>query len=242
MMKSLAVLAGLLFVPALSANATTLLSSDFNSQTSTDGASAFTGISWSNVGLTAASSLDLSAGAAVQRDGAIANLSSLAVARNIDTAGPWYVDIDITTDTGNNVLLDSLTFDYYFINNGGIAQSSAHANSGVFTLSILDASNTVLNSAQVGPMGTSDPASNQGAGVMISFGSSVLLQNNTNYTLRFTASSQSSLGNNVAVDNFSFSGSLSPVSTVSVPEPASVSLLLAGLGLIGTVARRRRQH
>lgn len=40
----------------------------------------------------------------------------------------------------------------------------------------------------------------------------------------------------------SYGGSLDNVSVTAVPEPETYALMLAGLGLVGAMARRRRQH
>ncbi len=211
-----------------STHAASILSSDFDAHGSTDGATSFTGISWSTNGVSdPGSTIALSTGATVQQDGATQNADRLSVARNIDTAGPWTIDITFMA-TADGVTLEDLTFDYQFTSGGGVNQVAAHPDSGIFDVSILDGSLATLSTVQIGPLGTADVASNIGTGIVADF-ADVALTNGSTYTLRFTASSNASSGNNVAVDNFSLNG--------TVPEPGSLALL--GLGGLAMLRRRR---
>ena len=217
------------------ATATTLLSSTFDSQSTSNGASSFSGIAWDVAnGLTAQSTLTLSSGATAQRGGLSSNTSRLAVARNIDTAGPWSVDIPVTVNVGQVVTLSELTFDYQFINFQGAAQANAHPGSGIFTLSLIDGANAPSMLGSIGPVGTANASSNVG-NVDLVLSNPGTLTTAGNYTLRFTASSSVSVGNNVAVDNFVFLGTVT-----AVPEPQAWALMLAGLSAVAVAVRRRQ--
>jgi hypothetical protein len=72
----------------------------------------------------------------VQTSGSPDNLDRLAVAWNIDTQGPWYIDIPLEVEV-SSLTLSSFQFDYRFINGGGSNQVNPHPGSGVFTASIL---------------------------------------------------------------------------------------------------------
>jgi hypothetical protein len=114
-----------------------VLSSNFNAHDSTDGATFFAGIVWSTAGISdPGAEIPLSTDARVQTDGLAANRDRLAVAWNIDTQGPWSIDIPLTV-TVSSLTLSSLQFDYQFITGGGGAQLTPHDGSGVFTASIL---------------------------------------------------------------------------------------------------------
>lgn len=216
------------------AHADVILTSDFNAHGSTDGATSFTGISWSTNGVSdPGSSIALSASATVQTAGATENPDRLAVDRNIDTAGPWTIDIAFTATT-DGLTLEDLIFDYEFISGGGTNQVAAHPDSGIVDVSILDASLSSLSTIQVGPLGTSDASSNSGTGIVADF-ADVALANGSDYTLRFTVSSNADSGNNMAVDNFVLNGAI--VSGPSIPTPAA---LPAGLAMLGLVLARRR--
>jgi hypothetical protein len=65
-----------------------------------------------------------------------------------------------------------------------------------------------LTTATVGPLGTSDSASNVGADITIDF-PDVTLFPSLQYYLRFTAGSQATTGNNVAIDNVDLFDNLS---------------------------------
>lgn len=217
-----------------SAKAQTILSSNFNTQTSVNGATSFTGIVWSAVnGLSPSSSIALSSGSTVQRNGNTANLTSLAVAHNIDTAGPFSLTVSLGVDATHEVSLSGLSYNYQFISGAGIFQAHEHPNSGIFTLNVLDSLNESLGTASVGPLGTSNVASNSGSST-ITFGTPVLLSSGQTYSLVLQVSSNSTLGNNVSVDNFAYEGT---VSDVPEPSPAILSIF----GLAGIVAFRRRR-
>jgi hypothetical protein len=114
-----------------------VLSSNFNNHGSPDGASVFTGIVWSISGISdPGNAIPLSPDAQVQTSGSPDNLDRLAVAWNIDTQGPWYIDIPLEVEV-SSLTLSSFQFDYRFINGGGSNQVNPHPGSGVFTASIL---------------------------------------------------------------------------------------------------------
>ncbi|QDU58705.1 PEP-CTERM sorting domain-containing protein [Aeoliella mucimassa] len=183
------------------AQALEVLSSNFDAHGSTDGASAFTGINWTTNGVSSpGSTIPLSVGA-VQTDGAAENVDRLAVAYNIDTQGPWYIDLSFQATTPG-VILDYLKFDYQFISGGGGNQGGAHNNSGIVDVTIFDGSMNSLSTAQIGPLGTTDAASNIGSNVIVDF-DNVSLTNGSTYTARFEVSSNATAGNNFALDNLS---------------------------------------
>ncbi|MCO6044660.1 LamG domain-containing protein [Aeoliella sp. ICT_H6.2] len=185
-----------------SASALEVLSSNFDAHGSIDGATEFTGITWTTNGVSdPGSTIALSSPATVQTGGAAANLDRLAVAQNIDTAGPW--NIDLTFDaTSPGIQLDYLQFDYQFISGGGANQLGAHPDSGIVDVSILDSGLNELSAVQIGPLGTADAASNVGVGIVADF-PNVSLTSGSTYTLRFNVSSNATSGNNFALDNLS---------------------------------------
>lgn len=186
---------------------TTILSSDFNAHGSPDGAMSFSGISWFKNGVySPENTILLSPMAFVQESGAVQNRDRLAVERNIDRAGPWTINVSFMS-TVEDLVLDNLTFDYQFISGGGVNQINAHSGSGMVEVSILDANYSTLSTVQIGPLGTSDRDSNSGTGIVADF-ADVVLTNGEMYTLRFTASSNATIGNNMSVDNFSLNGSI----------------------------------
>ena len=210
-----------------------VLTSNFDLHNSTDGATSFTGISWATNGVTdPGSTIALTSGnatvAKVQRGGAtVSNNSRLAVEYNIDTQVSWTMDITFDAATAG-LTLEDMSFDYQFITGSGGNQGTAHLNSGVIDVSILDGSLSQLSTVNVGPLGTSDAASNSGTGILADF-ADVALTNGQTYTLRFTVSSNATAGNNIAIDNLSLNG---------VPEPATMSLL--ALGGIAMLRRRKK--
>lgn len=195
---------------ARAANTTTpILSADFNAHGSPDGATSFSGISWFTNGVySLGNSILLSPEAFVQQSGAAQNGDRLAVERNIDRAGSWTIDIPFIS-TVELLGLENFTFDYQFISAGGVNQINPHPGSGVVEVSILDANYSVLSTVQIGPLGNSDRASNSGTNIVADF-DDVLLMSGTLYALRFTVSSNSTVGNNMSVDNFSLNGSICP--------------------------------
>ncbi len=195
-------------LPKASANpTTTILASDFNAHGSPDGATSFSGISWSSNGVDSSKiATSLSPDAFVQQSGAPQNKDRLAVARNIDRAGPWTITISV--EPTKDLVLQDMTFDYQFISNGGVNQLNAHPDSGVVEVSILDTNLSTLSTVQIGPLGTNDRASNLGTDIVADF-EDVALTHNELYFLSFTASSNSTVGNNMSVDNFSVNGSIS---------------------------------
>ncbi|WP_425399017.1 PEP-CTERM sorting domain-containing protein [Aeoliella sp.] len=218
-------LAFLLFTFVLSQDATaiTILSSNFDAHGSTDGATEFTGINWTTNGVTSpGSTIALSAGATVQTSGAAQNADRLAVARNIDTAGPW--NIDLTFDaTQPGIQLSNLKFDYQFISGGGANQLGAHPNSGIVDVSILDAGLSPISTVQIGPLGTVDAASNVGTGIVADF-PDVSLTNGATYTLRFAVSSDATSGNNFALDNLSLNAP-APLLSLEINTGSGVATL-----------------
>ncbi len=193
---------------AEAANSTTaILFSDFNAHGSRDGATSFSGISWLTNGVNEKGiTTSLSPGASVQQSGARQNKDRLAVDRNIDREGPWTWAVAFTP-TVEELELETLTFDYQFISNGGVNQNHSHPDSGVVKVSILDINFSTLSTVEIGPLGTSESSSNFGTGLVADFPDVTLTKGKT-YILWFTASSQSSVGNNMSIDNLSLNGSI----------------------------------
>lgn len=188
-----------------------ILSSNFDAHRSPDGATSFSGISWSTNGVhIPVTRFSLSPGAFVQQSGAAQNNDRLAVERNIDTEGPWTISIPFVSMTKGLVLKD-LTFDYQFISSGGVNQLNAHPDSGLVDVIIVDTNFVTLTEVQLGPLGTSDRDSNLGAGIVADF-DDIELVDGTMYILGFSVASNSTVGNNMAVDNLSLNGSMSPQS------------------------------
>ena len=246
MFRSISLAAVLLGLAGYSAEGGSILSSDFNVQTSVQGTNEFTGIVWlSDAAISPVNSVyvsDKNNDAIVQRNGASANTSRLAVSHNIDSAGPVAFIVGVLIDSSHDVSLSSLSFDYQFINGNGLDQTLAHPDSGIFTFGITDASTGMtLGVASVGPLGTSSVISNSGSAT-ITLGTPATLLHDGAYYLGLQVSSNATLGNNIAVDNFNFQG-VSSVYTPpsSVPEPSTFALLgLGGIGLVVRTLRRRR--
>lgn len=103
----------------------------------------------------------------------------------------------------------------------------AHPGSAIFTLSSIDGANAPSTLGSIGPLGTSNAASNVGS-VDLVLSNPGTLTSAGNCKLRFTASSSVGLGNNLAVDSFVFLGKVT-----AVPEPQTRALTMAGLALGG---------
>ena len=206
-----------------------ILSSNFDAHGSTDGSTSFTGINWITNGVSTPGSTVAIMPGMVQTNGSLDNLNRLAVDRNIDTAGLWEIDIAFTALV-SGITLEDVTFDYQFISGNGSNQAAAHPDSGVVQVVLLNgAANHGFTGRQIGPLGTSDPASNSGTDVLADF-NDFTLTNGDDYILRFQVSSNANSGNNFALDNFSLNGSI-------IPEPSSAALL--GLGGLALLLRRR---
>ncbi|MBK1832722.1 hypothetical protein [Roseibacillus ishigakijimensis] len=219
-------LAGSLFTGA--ASGASIFSSSFDAHGSADGATSFSGLTWVTNGVTIASdTLALSAGE-VQTSGAPENADRLAVARNIDTAGPWSIEIAFSTVT--STVVADFTFDYQFISGGGANQGAPHPGSGVVNVALLDGAGAVtLSEVTLPALGDETAASNSGTGIVADLPDFALVAG-TDYVLRFTVSSEATSGNNFALDTVS-------LNSLVIPEPSTAALaLVAGLGLL----RRRR--
>ena len=191
-------------------NSTTpILSSNFDAHGSLDGATSFSGLSWLTNGVyIPVSRFSLSPGAFVQQSGTDQNNDRLAVERNIDTDGPWTISIPFVSTTEGLVLTD-LTFDYQFISSGGVNQLNAHPDSGLVDVIIVDTNFVTLTEVQLGPLGTNDRDSDLGASIIADFDDAELV-NGAMYILGFSVGSDSTVGNNMSIDNLSLNGSMSP--------------------------------
>lgn len=117
---------------------------------------------------------------------------------------------------------DRLQFQY--------STDASSLNTGSWTsVSALDFSSIVTTGSARALNGNSNSAAVSGSlsGLSLAQGATVWL--------RWTDFNASGADDGLAVDNFSLNATLAPV-----PEPSSYALLLAGLGAIGFVARRRR--
>ncbi|NEQ99859.1 MAG: hypothetical protein F6K30_24695 [Cyanothece sp. SIO2G6] len=186
---------------------TTILSSNFNAHGSPDGATSFSGISWATNGVyIPVTTITLSPDAVVQQNGSAQNSDRLAVQHNIDTEGSWTIGIPFVSVV-DGVVIQDLTFDYQFINSGGVNQRNPHPDSGLVDVAILDTSFAVLAEVQLGPLGTNDRDSNQGTGIVADL-DDVELKNGAMYLLGFSVASDSTVGNNMSIDNLVLHGSI----------------------------------
>jgi len=144
----------------------------------------------------------------------------------------WIADVSITVATGYDVILEDVTFNAVSVN-GGQALNVDRRND--YIVSLIDPGNNPLETITVPDVVSGSSASPNQPLVTIDF-ADVALGAGT-YILRIEAGDKSGVGanetgNHTGIDNLSING--------TVPEPTT--LALAGLGLMGIIARRRRRR
>lgn len=222
-------------VPSLfvgSASAVTLASTSFDGRVLSPVNTA-TGLNWVLNGLEDPGNMAaLNAAAAPQTifDGAfVANM--FAPGLNTGNGNTfWTTSVALTVSSGSSVTLTDVTFDYWSINGG---QSQNVNRQSDFTITLLDPS-----AASAASVDIVDSISGTAAGVPLvtaTFTSPIALTAPGTYTLVIKGgdfAGNDETGNHTAIDNLSINGTLS-----AVPEPSSA--LLAGLGLLAMLRRRR---
>jgi hypothetical protein len=119
---------------------------------------------------------------------------------------------------------------------GSIGQNVATTANTTYTLSF-----SLGSSNQFGPLPVVAVST---AGVTVSFATTaipVALSNWTVFSYTFTALSASTPITFTGIQGSDYIG-LDNIAVMAVPEPSSITLMFAGLGIIGSVAIRRRQQ
>jgi len=163
--------------------------------------------------------VDYTVGVATYNQGAIYNASSpnITAAPSGSSGNFWSVGIFPSEQTGPGVVSFSTGVRYY----GFLWGSSDWYNSVTFNLAGGDTASVTLTGSDV-PSGTGD----QSVARYLNFfaqGNEVI-----------TSVSFSSRDNAFETDNHAYS-------VTAVPEPQTYAMMLAGLGLIGSIARRRNK-
>lgn len=214
------------FTPVV--GAVTILSTDFTGRT-ISGATA-SSITWTTNGV--ASPGSLTATASLFDTTPTQNL--FAVNQNLQTVGPWSVDIPIVVGA-QAIQLSQISLDAYIFTNLGDPQSQSRDFD--MTIDLLDSTETVLAAQAVTdlfPVGGSNPSP---VPFIFDFSGNTIAAN-TNYFLRLTASTSGTLGVNGGFDNFLLTGDLVPTST---PEPGSLMALI-GLGCLGITRKLTKKQ
>ena len=143
-----------------------------------------------------------------------------AVNYNIQTTGPWTVDVPLVVED-TSLDLGTVTMDVYIFNGAGDFNAARDVD---VTVTLLDATSTVIDTATVADVYPQDGVAARPQEVTLDLSGNSLAAN-TAYALRIEMSSDDDRGNNAGFDNLA-------INTNAVPEPASwISMLLAVVGL-----------
>ncbi len=231
MRSSLATLLALTLLLAAPADATVILSSDFNSVDMTDGTAPYvsTNNTWD-----AANGIDTPAGSLTfvdptggDVDGFFTNVAhEISVDYNMTGDGPWSTSVALVLDAGTaSIDLTTLDFNWRVTSNSG-ANNTPNSKSDTWTAEITGSGSGSLGTASIGPAAPGNP--NQFRSIDMS---SFTLDNSETWALSLRIDG-TNYGHNASLKDLTLNGEITPI-----PEPATMGLLaLGGLGLL----RRRR--